>query len=495
MRSALATRLVLLYAALIIVAGVARAQEFRGKPVTAVEYEPANQPIFSKDLQNMQLVRVGQPLDPNQVADTIDRLFASGLYDDIQVDAEPSGNGVAIRFITQARRFIGHVGVRGKINDPPSRAVIISDSQLTLGTPFDEETLEGARKTIEEEMRQNGLFESSVGVSTIEDPVTHQMTIRFLINAGKRARYTTPIITGETKLPDETIIGATGWRWPLIHKWRQVTSALTDKGIDGIQKKYAKKDRLTTTVTLGSLNYDPKTGRAKPSLEIEAGPKVEIKTLEAKVSKGKLRQFIPVYQEGSVDNDLLTEGAENLHDYFQSKGYPDVDVTFKREPQKDDKEVINYYIATGPRRKLVHIGIDGNTYFTPDTLRERMFLHTSTLLMRNGRYSEAFRNNDQDAIANLYRDNGFQDVKVTSTVQTNYKGKPQDIAVTFHIDPGKQWVVSNLYIEGNNRLDIEPVRNQLASIQGQPYAEVDVASDRNRILEYYYSNGFPKAAF
>ena len=214
MRSAVATRSLFFYAALIIVPAVTGAQEFRGKLVTAVEYEPANQPVFSKDLQNMQLVRAGQPLDPNQVAATIDRLFASGLYDDIQVDAEPSGDGVAIRFITRARRFIGHVGVQGKISDPPSRAVIISDSQLTLGTPFDEETLEGARKTIEGEMRQNGLFESSVGVSTIEDPVTHQMTIRFLVNAGKRARYTTPIITGETKLPDETIIGATGWRWP-----------------------------------------------------------------------------------------------------------------------------------------------------------------------------------------------------------------------------------------------------------------------------------------
>lgn len=471
------------------------AREFQGKTVTAVEYRPADQPLYSKDLQKMQMVKRGEPLDLRQVATTIDRFYASGLFDDIQVDAEPSAGGVAIRFITVPRRFIGHVGVRGKLNDPPNRAVIVSDSQLTLGTPFDEETLETARKTIEDQLRENGLYESTVGVTTIEDPATHQMTIRFIVYAGKRARYTTPNITGETKLSDSTIIRATGWRWPLIHMWRQVTAALTDKGVSGIQNKYAKKDRMTTTVELTSLDYDPKTRRAKPSLRIEAGPKIEIRALEAKVSKGKLRQFIPVYQEGAVDNDLLTEGAENLHDYFQSKGYPDVDVTFKREPTQDDLEIINYYIATGPRRKLVNISIEGNTYFTPDTLHERIFLHTNTFLMRYGRYSEAFRHKDEEAIANLYHDNGFQDVKVTSKVQTNYKGKAQDIAVTFHIDQGAQWTVSNLYIEGDNRLDLSPIRNQLASIQGQPYAAVDVASDRNRILEYYYSNGFPKAAF
>jgi outer membrane protein assembly complex protein YaeT len=478
-----------------LVLNVAGAQEFRGKTVTAVEYEPADQPLYAKDLQNLQQVRAGEPLDLNQVGASIDNLYASGLYDDIRVDAEPSANGVVIRFITRARRFLGHVGVEGHISDPPSRAAIISDSQLVLGTPFDESTLENARKMIEQEMRQNGLYESAVGVSTIEDPLTHQMTVQFLVNAGKRARYETPVIRGDTKLPDETIIKATGWRWPLIHKWRQVTSALTDKGTDGIQKAYAKKDRLTTSVTLTSLDYNPETGRAKPTLDIQAGPKIEIKAIEAKVSKGKLRQFVPVYQEGSVDRDLLTEGADNLHDYFQSKGYPDVQVDFKREPPKDDQETIEYYITTGPRRKLVNISIRGNSYFTDDTLRERMFLRTGRFLMRYGRYSESFRKSDEEAIANLYRDNGFQNVKVTSTVQTNYKGKPQDIAVTFDIDPGTQWTIANLYIEGTSRLDISSVRRELASIQGQPYATVNVATDRNRIVEYYYSNGFPRAAF
>jgi outer membrane protein assembly complex protein YaeT len=473
----------------------ARAQDFGGKTVTAVEYEPALQPLYPKDMQNMQLVRAGEPLDLNQVGASIDRLFASGLYDDIQVDAEPSAGGVVIRFITRPKRFVGHVGVGGDLNPPPSGATIISDSQLALGTAFDPEMLEVASKTIQEQLRENGLYESTVGVSTIEDPLTHQVTVQFLVNAGKRARYETPAVRGDTKLSDETIIRATGWRWPLIHKWRQVTSALTDKGIDGIDKKYAKKDRLTASVTLTSLEYDSATGRAKPTLDIDAGPKIEINAIEAKVSKRKLRQFVPVYQEGSVDRDLLTEGAENLTDYFQAKGYPDVQVDFKLEPPKDDQQVINYYITTGPRRKLVHIDIQGNFYFTDDTLRERMFLRTGSFFTRYGRYSESFRKADQEAIANLYRDNGFQDAKVTSTVETNYKGKAQDIAVTFHVDPGEQWTVANLNIEGNTRLDLSPIRNELASAQGQPYATINIVTDRNRILEYYYSNGFPRAAF
>ncbi len=481
---------------LIIAFSQTRAQDFTGRTVTAIEYEPRDQPIYSKDLQNAQLVQIGEPLDPAQVAGTIDRLWATGLYDDIQVHGEASAGGVRIRFVTKPRRFIGHVGADGDIKNPPSRAVLISGAQLSLGQPFDPETLEVARKDLEEELHQNGLFSGTVGTTTIEDPTTHQMTIRFLVYSGKRARYATPVISGETApLSNEAIIRATGWRWPLIGVYRQVTSALTDRGVDGIQKKYGKKDRLTATVSLTSLDYNPETARAQPALDINAGPKIIIKALESKLSKRKLRQLVPVYEEESVDNDLLTEGAANIHDYFQSKGYPDVQVNWHREPAQQDLEVISYEIAQGPRRRLVNIDIEGNTYFTLDTIRERMFLRTGTFLMRYGRYSESFREQDERAIEALYQANGFRDCKVTSKVQTNYRGKPQDLSVQFQINEGKQWTVASLKIQGNARLDLAPMRDQFASIEGQPFAGVNIGSDRNRILEYYFNHGFPAASF
>jgi outer membrane protein assembly complex protein YaeT len=157
--------------------------------------------------------------------------------------------------------------------------------------------------------------------------------------------------------------------------------------------------------------------------------------------------------------------------------------------------VITYFIAKGSSRKLVNVQIVGATYFRLDTLRERMFLQPASFQLRHGRYSEAFRKNDEEALENLYRANGFRDVSVTSKVETDYKGKSNSLAATFTIKEGTQWRIAKLKTEGAAQLDISEVVSELSSADGQPYSDVSIASDRNRVLEYYYAHGFPNATF
>ena len=473
----------------------AQSSNYFGRRVVRVEYSPAKQPIDQIDLRTSQLVKVGAPLRSEDVAGTIDRLYASGYYDDIKVDAETAPDGILVRFITTPTAFVGHVDVIGKIKSPPNQGQLLSTVQLNVGTPFHGKLLDAAKANINQLLKQNGLYESKIDISQSLNSDTQEMNITVRVDSGKRAKYEMPIIQGEPKLSDDTILRATGWRVRFIHLWRQVSASTTQSGLAGIEKKYQSQDRLTATVNLDSVDYDSAKRRVKPTLTLQAGPKVTIKALEAKVSKRRLRRYVPVYQEGGVDRDLLTEGARNLRDYFQSQGYPDVDVTFRERPVENDQEIIEYYIAKGQRKKLVHLAFEGNSYFLEDTLEERMFLRTSSIQFRRGRYSEGFRSKDEEAITNLYKANGFRDVRVTSTVINDYHGKHNQIAVLFHINEGRQWVVSDLQVEGVNRLDMDLVRTRLSLGTGQPYSDVNVASDRNAILTLYSLHGFPKATF
>lgn len=475
--------------------GTPPAPNLIGHTIVEISYEPNQQPLSPQDLDRVQLLHVGARLARTDVSETIDRMFATGRYEDIQVDAEPKVSGVALRFITRPAHFVGHVNTEGKILNPPNRGQIVNAAQLELGAPFHPEVIDAAQKRVEQLFTSNGFYEAQIRLETMEDPEHQQTNVRIVVGPGKRARYEAPVIRGDTKLSNATIIRATGWRILLIGRWRHVTQALTRTGIGGIEKKYQNQDRLAASVDLASLDYNPETIRAKPTLDINAGPKIKVKALEAKVSKRMLKRYVPIYQEGGVDRDLLVEGARNLRDYFQAQGYPDVDVTFREPPVKDDEQSIEYLISRGPRRKLVKIEIQGNKYFDTDTLRERMFLEPRSFRLRWGRFSEAFRKKDEETISNLYKANGFRDVKVTSLIANNYQGNAGRIGITFTIREGPQWLVDSVELNGVEHLDKEAMLAALSAGSGQPYSDINLAADRNAIISRYYAKGFRHASF
>ena len=205
---------------------------------------------------------------------------------------------------------------------------------------------------------------------------------------------------------------------------------------------------------------------------------------------------MPVYEERTVDRDLLVEGQRNLTDYLQSQGFFDAEVEFKPQSVRNDQAEIDYIINPGSRHRLVAIQITGNHYFKTEAIRERMYLQTASLLQyRHGRYSQNLLRRDEESIENLYQSNGFRDIAVSSKVEDNYKGKPGDLAVYIEIDEGPQYFVAKLDVEGIARLNKAAIIAQLSSTEGQPFSEFNVAVDHDTILNLYFVNGFPNATF
>jgi outer membrane protein insertion porin family len=465
-----------------------------GKPILDIQF-PNGQPLDPADLARVQPLKKGQPLRASEVATAIDGLFATGRFEDIVVEGAPAEGGVIIRFVTQNARFLGGTSVQGKVIEDPNRAQALSAAQLSLGAAFHDDDVTQAVDRMERLLKANGFYQARVTPTVERGNDAQQIFLSFAIDAGKRARYDTPAISGVTKLPDQTIMSATGWRFPIVHWWKHVTSSRTRGGVNGVLKKYSKKDRLMAKVELKDLDYDTARRRVRPRLDIDAGPVVKITTMETKVSRRVLKRYVPVFQQGAVDDDLLETGKRNLQEYFQSQGYYDTTVDFKVEPARDDQRIVEYAISRGMRYKLVRVSITGNHYFGVDTIRERMFMQPAGfLILRHGRYSEAFERRDEQSITNLYTSNGFRDVKVTSHLANNVGGHPENIAVTVHLDEGAQWLVSSLAMHGVEKFK-ESDLPSLASSVGQPFSEVNIANDRETLLTFYYTHGFPKATF
>ena len=467
---------------------------YEGMRIAGIRFDPPAQPVDSGDLNRLLTWKAGDALHLSDVRAAIKRLYATGTYSSIDVDTEPAAGGVGLVIRTTEQWFIGPVEVHGKVNLPPSQGQLANASQLDLGQPFTDGDIQNAIEGMRGLLERNGLYRAQITPKIERDPAHQEVAIAFQVDAGKRARMTLPTITGDTKLPADQMASAAKYKgW---FRWKPATDAAVQGGVRNILKKYAKKDRLTASVTLEKREYVASGNRLRPSIEANAGPVVKISAQEAKISQGNLKKYVPVFEQQSVNNDLLVSGARNLRDYFQFRGYFDVQVDFKTTTPSPDREEITYRIGLGVRHRVAAVVIQGNHYFRSSDIREHLYTHTAGhIRLRHGRYSEDFAKRDEEAITALYKDNGFREMKVTVSAVDNYKSRKGAVAVTFIIDEGPQYLVSSIQVNGLSLPNRAQILSRLTSESGEPFSETNIASDRDYIVLACQAAGYPNATF
>ena len=470
------------------------APDYEGRTVAAIEFRPADQPYSLVTLETLLAVKSGKPLAGADIRTTIQNLYSTGRFADIQIEAEPLDQGVKLIIATTPTFFVSQVSVLGA-KEPPNEGQLAGSTKLQLGAEFMDNDAETAVENMVDRLRANGLYKSKV-TYTVERVVgTQEARIHFNIDAGKRARFAGVELGGKPLYSVERTIRTSHWR--LIFDrfgWHLVTEGRVRSGVESVRRSYQNADLLLSRVTLEQLKYDEKKNTVTPRLYFDPGPKVELTSSGTKISKGALRSLIPVYQERTVDRDLLVEGRRNLLDHFQSQGYFDARVTFNLLPPQDGQQKIQYQLERGLRHRLKSLKIAGNKYFKEHTIRERMaIIPASWPRFPRGRFSQKLLDRDLESIVALYRSNGFRGVKVTTQLRDDAMAVTGDLDVQVAIVEGSQWFVRTLAIDGADPVEQAYFRTRLSSLEGQPFSENNVLEDRDEILNYYLNRGYPDA--
>ena len=475
---------------------LALSDEYQGKPIANVQFEPEKQPLSRDQLMAMIPLRPGQPLQEPDVRATIERLYRTGEYLDIAIDATIVPGGVLLKVMTKANYFVGHVSVNG-VPEPPNEGQLVLATKLELGAAYSSEDSTAAEERLADIIKRNGFYHADVQSDTTADPEFQQVNFAFDVDSGKRAKFDGLKTTGDSERSPESLISSAGWkRFRGLFGWHSFNETRLRNGLDNIRAWYPKHDHLLARIQLVNLDYHETTNRVTPEINIDTGTRVDVRLHGAKMSSGKLRSLLPIYEERAVDRDLLEEGSRDLATYFQSQGYFDAMVSYTATTPPNGQEYIDYTADRGQRHKIVKLEITGNKYFDHQTIRERISVIPATpIRYRYGRYSRNALERDVDGIRSLYRANGFRDVEVNSREIDDYQGKSARIAILVEIKEGPQWFVSALDLEGVSENDRAALVLILHSTAGQPYSDLDIALDRDAILDYYFNQGYPRATF
>src|ERR1035441_804135 len=162
---------------------LAQYQKYDGKEVLTIQFDPVEQPVDPTELHEILPLKIHQPLTMAAVRASIERLFATGRYADIQVDAEPYQNGVIIRFLTKNSWFIGSVSAVGSLSNP-NPGQLENATRLDLGQRYTDVKVRGAGAGQRRLLESNGLCFSNIRPVLDYGRGDQQVNLRFEVDSG-----------------------------------------------------------------------------------------------------------------------------------------------------------------------------------------------------------------------------------------------------------------------------------------------------------------------
>jgi outer membrane protein assembly complex protein YaeT len=276
---------------------------------------------------------------------------------------------------------------------------------------------------------------------------------------------------------------------------QRVDHETVNRALGGVLKAYQGEQRLEAEIKLESQQYAKANHKEDFRFSSNRGPVVKVLVEGAKIIPERIKRVIPIFEEGSVDEDLLNEGNRRLRDYYQRQGYFDVKVEHERKSAAAGQVTILYKVRLGSRRRVERVSVEGNHYFDAATLKELLSVHAADSLNRHGDYSQALVATDVNALQALYQNNGFSKIKITPEISTGENkapagGKIAPLAVIYHIEEGGQSRVGAVRLEGNEHVDAARLTPELSTVAGQLLSPRNLAVDRDALLTDYMSRGF-----
>jgi outer membrane protein assembly factor BamA len=476
-------------------------------PAPSASYEGQNVSAVSlianphRDLQPlipMVQQKVGQTYDQKEIEASRQALQDAGHFEKVQVGVIPDVNGLRVNFLLEPAYYLGVLKF-------PGAEKLFSYTRLMLTTelsdedPYDASRIPISANALTDFLHRNGYFQATVHAEPMIDDEHQLVNVNFTVQPGKQAKISSVEIEGPNDPESHRLLRSmrslrARLSGGLLKTGQPYTPERIKSATALMKRTLTKQDRLASTIKENPPKYDPATNLVGVSFNVKMGPVVTIRIEGARLSRipwasgREKKKLIPIYSEASIDRELVQEGQRNLTEYFQKKGFYDVKVTpqFQRNP---DEILLVYKVDRGKKHKVTQILFHGNYAISEKELLDQVTVSKSHV-WTHGRWSQKLLKQSAANIEAIYRDRGYEEVKVTPrTVDLEHK-----INVDFDIEEGTQTLVQDIQVSGNQNVPYDqltaPKGFQLRS--GAPFSPRKMIDDSNRISATYQNRGYLK---
>lgn len=181
-------------------------------------------------------------------------------------------------------------------------------------------------------------------------------------------------------------------------------------------------------------------------------------------------------QRKFVERDFEDDRARIIEKYNEL-GYRDAKITHDSVAKYDDKSVdVFLSVDEGKKYYISDISWVGNTIYPTETLNTLLGIYPGDVY--NQKYLNKRTQEDDDAVANLYLDNGylfFQLVPIEERIQGD------SVALQMRVIEGPQARVNRVVINGNDQLYEKVIRRELRVRPGELFSKSDLMRSAREI--------------
>lgn len=283
-------------------------------------------------------------------------------------------------------------------------------------------------------------------------------------------------IRGNKAVPVEKIL-------PHVHT-RKGRPFSAEKLEEDVRRLY--KTRMFVTIKT-SYRRDP-AGRVVIFEVVERPTMQYVKYIgNQKIKRKVLEREAGIKPGDAMDPSAIEEARRMMEDFYKTRGFPNIRISIAEGTKPDDRGAV-FVINEGRRQKVLWTSFVGNTIASDARLRTQIESKPGILWVFDGDVDMREIDEDVNRLTAYYRGLGFFRARIGRELEYSKDGEWAH--VTFIIDEGPRYVVRNVSIIGNEKLQSDELTEDLKLTAGQYFNQDTLSGDIATLQEEYGSVGY-----
>jgi len=216
-----------------------------------------------------------------------------------------------------------------------------------------------------------------------------------------------------------------------------------------------------------------------------------------KTQEKDLKDKLDLSTGKQMTKNLIRNSEIIIKDYYQEKGFPNVDVSFKTVDDTVYQNAVNLYISIDKKNKVKinEIIVRGNKELSDRKVKKFMKETKQRNFFRfwkPSKYIAKKYKDDKKLLIEKYNEQGFRDARIIE--DSVYMVDDKDLNIYLKVFEGKKYYYRNIEWIGNTKYTSEQLTKMLDIKPGDPYNQKQLQNrlfvDETAVSNLYYNNGY-----